>query len=307
MWEIEIAGVDLYHILAWLFVYSFLGWLWESCYVSIKQKKLVNRGFVTGPVCTIYGVGAVSVYLILKPLADNLIVLYFGGVLVATVLEYFTAVLMEKLFHTSWWDYSNNRFNFQGRICLGSSIAWGFFTVVMFRVLQPFVEMIVSLVSESTGQVILMVVMFVYAADFGFATATAMELGKKLEQVEKAMADFNDQLQKSKLYTSASEALEALENHRRVLRDLNLKERMEKYQELMSERFEKLGLQEQKEAAVEKWKEVSEKLSNAVNRGSWNSRRLIKAYPNLSKATRVHRKLIHLSRLERKKHKKGKK
>lgn len=307
MWEIEIAGVDLYHILAWLFVYSFLGWLWESCYVSIKQKKLVNRGFVTGPVCTIYGVGAVSVYLILKPLDDNLIVLYFGGVIVATVLEYVTAVLMEKLFHTSWWDYSNNRFNLQGRICLGSSIAWGFFTVVMFRILQPFVEMIVSLVSESTGQIILMVVLFIYAADFGFATATAMELGKKLEQVEKAMADFTDQLQKSKLYTSASEALEVLENHRRMLRDLNIKERMEKYQELMSERFEKLGLQEQKEAAVEKWKEVSEKLSNAVTRGSWNSRRLIKAYPNLSKATRVHRKLIHLSRLERKKHKKDKK
>lgn len=128
MWEIEILGVDLYHVMAWLFLYSVMGWIWESSYVSIKEKKLVNRGFVTGPVCTIYGVGAVSVYLVLRPLEGHIVVLYFGGVLVATLLEYLTAVIMEKMFHTSWWDYSNNKWNFQGRICLGSSVAWGFYT-----------------------------------------------------------------------------------------------------------------------------------------------------------------------------------
>ena len=62
MWNFEILGVSLYHIAAWLYIYSFLGWVWESAFISFKQKKLVNRGFVTGPLCTIYGVGAVSVY-----------------------------------------------------------------------------------------------------------------------------------------------------------------------------------------------------------------------------------------------------
>lgn len=71
MWDIQILGVDLYHVLFWLILYSFMGWIWESCYVSIKEKKLVNRGFVTGPVCTIYGVGAMSVYLVLRPLQDH--------------------------------------------------------------------------------------------------------------------------------------------------------------------------------------------------------------------------------------------
>ena len=113
MWEFQIAGVDLYHILNWLFIYSFLGWVWESCYVSVKEKRLVNRGFVTGPVCTIYGFGAVSVYLILKPVSGNLFWLYLGGVIVPTLLEYITAVLMEHIFHTSWWDYSHNKYNFQ--------------------------------------------------------------------------------------------------------------------------------------------------------------------------------------------------
>ena len=122
MWDLQILGEDFYHIANWFFIYSFLGWLWESSYVSVKEKRLVNRGFVTGPVCTIYGFGAVIVYLILKPVSGNIVFLYLGGVVFPTILEYFTAVLMETIFHTSWWDYSNNRFNFQGRICLGASV-----------------------------------------------------------------------------------------------------------------------------------------------------------------------------------------
>ena len=76
MWNIQIAGEDLYHIVNWFYIYSFLGWLWESSYVSVKEKKLVNRGFVTGPVCTIYGFGAVIVYLILKPISGNILICY---------------------------------------------------------------------------------------------------------------------------------------------------------------------------------------------------------------------------------------
>ena len=132
----EILGVDLYHILSWFIVYSFMGWIWESCYVSAKSKKWVNRGFVSGPFVTIYGVGAVTVYVILRPVAGNILELYFAGVAVATILEYVTGVLMEAIFHTNWWDYSDKKFNFQGKICLGSSVAWGFFTLILFYVFQ---------------------------------------------------------------------------------------------------------------------------------------------------------------------------
>ena len=122
MWETKILGVDLYHVLAWFWLYSFCGWIWESSYVSIRQKKLVNRGFVNGPLLTLYGTGAVMVYLILRPFEANVWALYFGGVIVATVLEYVTGVLMETIFHAHWWDYSNQKFNFQGKICLSSSM-----------------------------------------------------------------------------------------------------------------------------------------------------------------------------------------
>ncbi len=119
MWDLAINGVDFYHIANWFYIYSFLGWLWETCYVSVRKGKLINRGFINGPLCTIYGCGALAVYLILLPISDNLLLLFVGGVVVATVLEYVTAVLMENIFHTSWWDYSDNKFNFQGTYLSG--------------------------------------------------------------------------------------------------------------------------------------------------------------------------------------------
>ena len=100
--DITIAGISLYYIISWFFIYSFLGWVWESAYVSVKKGKPVNRGFINGPLCTIYGAGAVSVYLILKPFDGNLLILYAGGVVTATLLELVTGWLMEKIFHTRW-------------------------------------------------------------------------------------------------------------------------------------------------------------------------------------------------------------
>lgn len=100
-------------------------------------EKTGQPRFVNGPLLTLYGTGAVMVYLILRPFEANVWALYFGGVIVATVLEYVTGVLMETIFHAHWWDYSNQKFNFQGKICLSSSIAWGFFTLGLFYILQP--------------------------------------------------------------------------------------------------------------------------------------------------------------------------
>lgn len=171
----EILGVDLYHILSWFIVYSFMGWIWESCYVSAKSKKWVNRGFVSGPFVTIYGVGAVTVYVILRPVAGNILELYFAGVAVATILEYVTGVLMEAIFHTNWWDYSDKKFNFQGKICLGSSVAWGFFTLILFYIFQPFVGNLVEMVPRKTGIVLVYIWLAGYTVDFAFSAVNLTE------------------------------------------------------------------------------------------------------------------------------------
>ena len=119
----------MYHYTAiqWLFFfyfYCFFGWCFESTYVSIKSRKLVNRGFMRGPFLPLYGSGAIMMLVVSMPFQDNLVLVYIAGCIGATVLEYVTGVIMEALFKVRYWDYSKNKFNFQGHICLGSSLAW---------------------------------------------------------------------------------------------------------------------------------------------------------------------------------------
>ena len=113
---------SFFEIIIYFITYSFLGWVMESIFRSISERKIINTGFLKGPFCPIYGVGAIIMLLFLKRFADNLAVLFTISVVVLTIWEYLVGVLLEKLFHTKYWDYSKNKFNFQGRICLTNSI-----------------------------------------------------------------------------------------------------------------------------------------------------------------------------------------
>ena len=166
MWNRVIFGYDFYHVLLWFLAYSMLGWLVESIYMSICNRKLTNRGFARGPICPIYGVGALTVFSLLKPYSDNLWKLFFFGSLLATTLEYFTAVLMNKIFGEIWWDYTDKPFNYKGILCLESTVAWGFYTLILFAFLQGFVEMLVNSYSYRTGMILATVVILVYGFDF---------------------------------------------------------------------------------------------------------------------------------------------
>ena len=287
MWNIQIAGVDIYHIVNWFYIYSFLGWLWESSYVSIKEKKLVNRGFVGGPVCTIYGFGAVIVYLILKPIAGNVLLLYICGVIVPTILEYVTAVLMEALFHTSWWDYSKNKFNFQGRICLGASLGWGAFSVILFYVFQPFVDWIVSLYSVATGEVMVRVATLVYAVDFGMSYMNAMQIGEKLRNMDAVMDELYEYIQNTKLYESTEELKERLAHYRLPEYVPELKQRLEDRVNAMVA-FAGESPEEFKARQEGRLAELAERFSVAQKRferlkgmGNVFTRRTMNAYPNM--------------------------
>ena len=114
--------MEAYTPLQWLlifFVYSVLGWVWESCYVSVKSKRWVNRGFLHGPWLPIYGSGAVVVLLVTLPARGRPALIFLLGMIGATVLEYVTGESMEKLFHMRYWDYSDKPLNVNGHICLG--------------------------------------------------------------------------------------------------------------------------------------------------------------------------------------------
>lgn len=186
MWSRELFGTDVYHVVHWFFVYSIFGWLIESIYMSFCNKKLTNRGFIRGPICPIYGVGALTVFFILKPFSGNYVLLFMYGSLLATTLEYLTAVLMIRVFGEVWWDYNDKPFNYKGILCLESTIAWGFYTVFMFAFLQRFVVAIVSSYSMEVGVKIGAVLITYFLIDFTISLVNA-----KIESVPKSVNELH--------------------------------------------------------------------------------------------------------------------
>ncbi|MDO4267731.1 MAG: hypothetical protein Q4C73_04585 [Eubacteriales bacterium] len=135
--------MEIYHQAQWLllfFIYSMLGWVWESCYVSVQKRHWVNRGFLHGPWLPIYGSGALVVLVITLPVRGNLLLVFLFGIIGATLLEYVTGAAMERLFHMRYWDYSRWPMNINGYVCVPVSLAWGGFSVLMIRFLHPPIE-----------------------------------------------------------------------------------------------------------------------------------------------------------------------
>ena len=126
---------DFPTVALWFAAYCFLGWVWESAYRSIRSRKLVNSGFLTGPYIPIYGFGAL-LYILLMHFTLEPVVLFFVGGILACILEYITSLLLEKIFHARWWDYSDNFMNINGRVCL-----IGFFAFAAFAVILPYIQL----------------------------------------------------------------------------------------------------------------------------------------------------------------------
>ena len=132
----------------WLMIYSVIGWIYESTIYSIGKRKLINRGFLNGPYCPIYGTGAVLVLLVLGRLR-NPVLLFFAGAVLTCSLEYLTSWLMEKLFHARWWDYSKRKFNIGGRVCLIGAVVFGAFSVVLILFLHPFIKSLTDRLTDT--------------------------------------------------------------------------------------------------------------------------------------------------------------
>lgn len=172
-WNQVIFGLDAYHVILWFLTYSILGWAVESIYMSICNRKLTNRGFTKGPFCPIYGVGALTVFFILRPISNHGILLFLLGSLLATTLEFVTAAVMSRLFGEIWWDYTDKPFNYRGVICLESSIAWGFYTIILFMFLHNIVVGLVNSIPVSIGRFAGSIILIVFTVDFIHSLYTA--------------------------------------------------------------------------------------------------------------------------------------
>ena len=168
------------------FCYCFFGWCFESAYVSLCKRKFVNRGFIRGPFLPLYGSGAVMMLLVSAPVKDSLVLVFLAGCVGATALEYVTGVVMEALFKVRYWDYSNQRFQFQGQICLSSTLCWGALTVFLSRYLHPAVERLAFLIPPALMAGLVTVVLVWFSVDFAFSFQAAMDLRDILVRAEQA-------------------------------------------------------------------------------------------------------------------------
>lgn len=142
--------------LTWLFfIYSFLGWIGEVCLAAIRKKTFVNRGFINGPLCPIYGFASLLFAIFLPDLVSRPGFLFLAGLVIATVLEYMTGTLMEKIFHKKLWDYSSIRWNLDGYICFRYSLLWGAFSVLAMKFLNPLLCRVTGLVPHFIAVIIL--------------------------------------------------------------------------------------------------------------------------------------------------------
>lgn len=178
-----------FYELVWIFIiYAFIGWCTEVSYAALDTGKFVNRGFLNGSYCPIYGCGVVIVVAVLTPLQDNIWILYIGSFLLTTALEFITGYILEKVFHNKWWDYSDKPFNVKGYICLKFSIYWGLACTFIMKILHPAIYKAITWIPFVPGVVIISILMCVFIVDCCITVSTILKFNKRLKIMDEMAA-----------------------------------------------------------------------------------------------------------------------
>lgn len=261
-----------YTLTEWLFffyLYCFFGWIFESGYVSLKSRKPVNRGFMRGPFLPLYGSGAILVLMVTIPVRDNLFLMYIFGMIAATVLEYVTGVCMEALFKVRYWDYSNLKFNYKGQICLTSSIAWGFLTIFVVKVIHAPIEAFVVPLHNEIKTLVVFLVTIVVTADMAVSVKEAIELRDLVSYMDRAKDEF--ELLKERLDVVIAVADEEINQKIDSFKEKteNIREKTDGYRlafERKQEKIIKRFLYANPTASSSRFKTVVVELKDVVNR-----------------------------------------
>ncbi len=171
------------------YFYCLCGWAWESCYVSARQRRWVNRGFLHGPLLPIYGSGAIIILFAVIPVENSLYLVWLFGMIAATALEYVTGAAMERVFKVRYWDYSDQKFNLNGHICLTSSIAWGFFSILLVRFVHPPIGRLLARVPALVVDPAALALTAVFAADVVCSVQAALDLKDVLTRLTEENED----------------------------------------------------------------------------------------------------------------------
>ena len=174
---------NVYQLLWIFFVYSFIGWCGEAAMAAVHRRKFVNRGFVSGPICPVYGAGAAAVAVFLPELKDQLFFLFLGGMIVTTFVEYLTGRILELIFHRKWWDYSDQRFNLDGYVCLKNSVVWGICSVLMICFFDPLLCRLLVLIPRLAGDILLWILGVLLVIDAVGSGVAVLGLKKKQSRI----------------------------------------------------------------------------------------------------------------------------
>lgn len=186
---------EVYTLIIYFIIYSFVGWVLESVYKSILQKKLVNSGFLAGPFCPIYGYGALIMYLSLKDVTNNIFILFIYGLVALSVFEYIVGLFLELVFKTKYWDYSNNKFNIHGRVCLLNSFYWGILGIVFMRLIHPLVANVVAKIPDLYITIAAYAGVVYFAIDTITSTIKVIKINIRLKDLEKITEDIKNRIE----------------------------------------------------------------------------------------------------------------
>ena len=268
-------------IYLYFFVYAFLGWCTEVVYAAITEGKFVNRGFLNGPYCPIYGFGVIAVAEILKPIHGNFFLLFFGSVVVTSIIELITGFILEKIFNTRWWDYSDKPFNIGGYICPLFSLLWGIGCLVVVDKIHPMISELVSLIPDIPAIFILITLTITFVIDLIATVNTIFKLNKKLERIEELSAIIKKS--SDELGESLAEGAIALTAKKEEIED-----KLYQGKEKLEERIEntKRVLDTDIAAMLQNKKESLEHKKHALNKelfetNIFDHRRLLNAFPGL--------------------------
>lgn len=243
--------MDIVTVLSYFIIYAFLGWCTEVAFAAVVQGRFVNRGFLNGPVCPIYGFGMLIIIAALRPVNGNLFLLFLSAVLLTSALEWITGFVLERLFHEKWWDYSDMPCNLNGYICLGFSLLWGLAGVFVIKLIHPMIAAVVRIVPHTAETVILAVCFTVLAVDIALTVTAIMKIKrhtKHVDELERRMRGFSDGIGE---YISGGV--------------VNVMKKMPEWEET--------------------FEELKQSYKNNVDRRL--SKRLLKAYPNLKKLNKA--------------------
>ena len=274
----------VYSLGQWLlffFLYCFLGWVWESCYVSAKRRQWVNRGFLHGPMLPIYGTGAVIILLATIPVRDSLWLIFLLGMLAATALEYVTGAAMEALFKVRYWDYSGKPFNLNGHICLTCSLAWGAFSVLLVKVLHPPFEDLVLRLPAFLADALACVLTVYFTADTVRSFQAAMDLREVLTRLTEENEDLRRLAKRAEVISAFAE-----EDLRRF------RERTEVERLLRQERWEDT-LQQLRDARIKRARRRQLLLEESLRRRTTAK---LKALDNIREALEAYRDRLETAR-----------